>query len=125
MDYPHGTGHGVGYFLNVHEGPQAISKKNKVRLEKGTVISNEPGFYKENKFGIRIENLIYVKKKMNKKIFDNLTMVPIDKDLIEISLLNKNEKDWINKYHKRVLMNLRKFMNKKEATQLQEACSAI
>ncbi len=125
LDYPHGTGHGVGYFLNVHEGPQAISKNNKVRLEKGTVISNEPGFYKENKFGIRIENLIYVKKKMNKKIFDNLTMVPIDKDLIEISLLNKNEKDWINKYHKRVLMNLRKFMNKKEATQLKQACSAI
>ena len=56
LDYPHGTGHGVGYFLNVHEGPQAISKNNKVRLEKGTVISNEPGFYKENKFGIRIEN---------------------------------------------------------------------
>ena len=125
MDYPHGTGHGVGYFLNVHEGPQAISKKNKVRLEKGTVISNEPGFYKENKFGIRIENLIYVKKKMNKKIFDNLTMVPIDKDLIEISLLNKNEKDWINKYHKRVLMNLGKFMNKKESAQLKQACSAI
>ena len=62
---------------------------------------------------------------MNKKIFDNLTMVPIDKDLIEISLLNKNEKNWINKYHKRVLMNLGKFMNKKESAQLQQACSAI
>ena len=66
LDYSHGTGHGVGYFLNVHEGPQAISKFNTVKLEDGMILSNEPGYYKKNKYGIRIENLIYVRK--NKKI---------------------------------------------------------
>ena len=69
LDYPHGTGHGVGYFLNVHEGPQAISKNNKIKLQEGMVVSNEPGYYEKNKFGIRIENLVYVKKENNKKIF--------------------------------------------------------
>ncbi len=63
LNYPHGTGHGVGYFLNVHEGPQAISRNNYVKLQQGMVVSNEPGYYKKNEFGIRIENLIYVKKK--------------------------------------------------------------
>ena len=62
LDYAHGTGHGVGYFLNVHEGPQAISKNNKVKLQEGMIVSNEPGYYEKNRFGIRIENLIYVKK---------------------------------------------------------------
>ena len=62
LDYAHGTGHGVGFFLNVHEGPQSISKYNKVKLKEGMIISNEPGFYKENEFGIRIENLVYIKK---------------------------------------------------------------
>ena len=61
LDYAHGTGHGVGYFLNVHEGPQAISKNNKIP-SKGMIVSNEPGYYEKDKFGIRIENLIYVKK---------------------------------------------------------------
>ena len=68
LDYAHGTGHGVGNFLNVHEGPQAISKNNRVYFEKGMVVSNEPGYYEKNKFGIRIENLIYVKKS-RKNIF--------------------------------------------------------
>ena len=82
LDYAHGTGHGVGYFLNVHEGPHAISKNNKINFQKGMIVSNEPGYYEKNKFGIRIENLIYVKKKKNKKVFENLTMAPIEKDLI-------------------------------------------
>ena len=84
LDYPHGTGHGVGYFSNVHEGPQAISKNNKINLRSGMIISNEPGYYKEGLFGIRIENLIYVKK--NK--FEELTMAPIEKDLIKYKMLN-------------------------------------
>ena len=67
LDYEHGTGHGVGFFLNVHEGPQAISKFNKIKLKEGMILSNEPGFYKKGKFGIRIENLIYIKK-YNKKL---------------------------------------------------------
>ena len=65
LNYAHGTGHGVGYFLNVHEGPHAISKRNKINFQKGMIVSNEPGYYEKNKFGIRIENLIYVKE--NKK----------------------------------------------------------
>ena len=62
LDYSHGTGHGVGYFLNVHEGPQSISKLNKVKIQKGMILSNEPGYYKKGSYGIRIENLVYVKK---------------------------------------------------------------
>ena len=62
LDYAHGTGHGVGYFLNVHEGPHSISKNNKIPLCEGIVVSNEPGYYEKNKFGIRIENLIFIKK---------------------------------------------------------------
>ena len=66
LNYNHGTGHGVGYFLNVHEGPQSISKYNFIKLKKGMILSNEPGFYKKNNFGIRIENLVYVKNKGKK-----------------------------------------------------------
>ena len=62
LDYAHGTGHGVGFFLNVHEGPQSISKINTVKIKEGMVLSNEPGYYRKDKFGIRIENLVYVKK---------------------------------------------------------------
>ncbi len=62
LDYEHGTGHGVGFFLNVHEGPQSITKFNTIKLQEGMILSNEPGFYKKNHYGIRIENLIYIKK---------------------------------------------------------------
>ena len=68
LDYAHGTGHGVGFFLNVHEGPQSITKINKIKIKKGMILSNEPGYYKKNKYGIKIENLVYVNKK-NKKLF--------------------------------------------------------
>ena len=63
LDYPHGTGHGVGYFLNVHEGPHGISRGNKIKLQEGMIVSNEPGYYKKGKFGIRIENLTYIEIK--------------------------------------------------------------
>ena len=125
LDYSHGTGHGVGYFLNVHEGPHAISKNNKIKLQEGMVISNEPGYYEKNKFGIRIENLIYVKKEKNRKYFENLTLAPIDKDLIDKDILNYREKKWINKYHKKVFYNLKGAMNKSEILDLKNACSAI
>ena len=121
LDYPHGTGHGVGYFLNVHEGPQSFSKKNKVNLKPGMIISNEPGYYKEGYFGIRIENLIYIKK--NK--FEELTMAPIEKDLIKKKMLNKKEIDWLNKYHTKVKKNLFRFMNLEEKANLIDACSPI
>ena len=89
------------------------------------IVSNEPGYYEKNNFGIRIENLIYVKKEKNKKYFDNLTMAPIDKDLIDKHILNNNEKKWINKYHEKVFNNLKKSMNKVEIRELKKACSAI
>ena len=125
LDYAHGTGHGVGYFLNVHEGPHSISKNNKVPLIKGMVVSNEPGYYEKDNFGIRIENLIYVKKIKKRKLFENLTVAPIDKDLIEKKLLNKTEKNWLNSYHKKVFKNLKNGMNKNELLDLKTACSAI
>ena len=125
LDYSHGTGHGVGYFLNVHEGPQSISKKSKVPFIEGMIVSNEPGYYEKNKFGIRIENLIYVKKMKKNKIFENLTMVPIDKNLINSGLLTRNEKKWLNTYHRKVFNNLKSKMNKLELEDLKKACSAI
>ena len=125
LNYAHGTGHGVGYFLNVHEGPHAISKKNKINFHEGMIVSNEPGYYEKNKFGIRIENLIYVKRDRKGKAFENLTMAPIEKDLIIPESLNKYEKKWLNDYHKTVFANLVKSMNKIEALELKKACSAI
>ncbi len=125
LNYAHGTGHGVGYFLNVHEGPHAISKKNKVHFKNGMIVSNEPGYYEKNKFGIRIENLIYVKKDKKKMGFENLTMAPIEKDLIIQEKLTKNEKNWLNDYHKNVFKNLRRSMNKSEVLELKKACLAI
>ena len=121
LDYPHGTGHGVGYFLNVHEGPQSFSKNNKINLKSGMIISNEPGYYKEGSFGIRIENLIYIKKSK----FEELTMAPIEKSLIEKKMLNKKEIDWLNKYHSKVKKNLFRFMNLEEKANLIEACSPV
>jgi len=109
----------------VHEGPHAISKNNTVNFKEGMIVSNEPGFYEKNKFGIRIENLIYVKKNKNKTCFENLTMAPIDKELIDEKILNKNERNWLNGYHKKVFHNLKKFMNKTEVIELRKSCSAI
>ena len=114
LDYQHGTGHGVGFFLNVHEGPQAISKYNNVKILEGMVLSNEPGFYKKNKFGIRIENLIYVKKTKKKLFFENLTLAPIDKDLTDFKQLTSDEKNYLFKYNMLVYSKLSKFLNKKE-----------
>ena len=121
LDYPHGTGHGVGYFSNVHEGPQSLSKNNKVNLKKGMILSNEPGYYKEGAFGIRIENLVYIKK--NK--FEELTVAPIEKDLIDKNILDKKEIKWINNYHSKVKKNLYRFMNLEEKAYLEKACSPI
>ena len=114
LDYAHGTGHGVGFFLNVHEGPQAISKYNTVKIEKGMILSNEPGYYEENHFGIRIENLVYVKQFKNKLCFENLTLAPIEKDLINYKLLNKIEKDYLFKYHLKIYSEYFDSLNKKE-----------
>ena len=114
LDYRHGTGHGVGAFLNVHEGPQGISKNNYVQLKEGMVLSNEPGFYKKNEFGIRIENLVFIKRIKSKLLFQNLTMAPIDTDLINPKMLNKKEKDYLFKYHFEVYNNISPFLSKNE-----------
>ena len=114
LDYAHGTGHGVGFFLNVHEGPQAISKYNEVPLKPGMILSNEPGYYRENEFGIRIENLVYIKKYKNKNLFKNLTLAPIDIDLVNFKLLNKEEKNYLSKYHLEVYSKISKFLDSKE-----------
>ena len=114
LDYAHGTGHGVGFFLNVHEGPQSISKYNSIKLEEGMVISNEPGYYKKGFYGIRIENLVFIKKDKKKLNFENLTLAPIEKDLINFDLLSKKEKNYLFDYHLNVYTKLSKFLDIKE-----------
>ena len=123
FDYAHGTGHGVGFFSNVHEGPQSITKINTVKLEKGMIVSNEPGYYKKGHYGIRIENLLYIKKINNKLHFENLTLAPIDKDLINFKLLNNKEKKYFNEYHMKVYMTLNPYLNKTEKTWLKSFTS--
>ena len=114
LDYAHGTGHGVGFFLNVHEGPQSISKHNSIKLTKGMILSNEPGFYKKGHFGIRIENLVYVKKLKKKLLFENFTLAPIEKDLINYKLLSKTEKDYLFRYHLKIYSEYSSSLNKNE-----------
>ncbi|MDB3943235.1 aminopeptidase P family protein [Candidatus Pelagibacter sp.] len=114
LDYAHGTGHGVGFFLNVHEGPQSISKLNKVKIQEGMILSNEPGYYKKGSYGIRIENLVFVKKVKKKICFENLTLAPIEKDLINFNLLTKSEKNYLFKYHLNVYSKLSKYLSPNE-----------
>ena len=114
FDYAHGTGHGVGFFLNVHEGPQSISKFSKIKIREGMILSNEPGYYKKDSFGIRIENLIFVKKDNKDIFFENLTLAPIEKELINYKLLTYLEKDYLFKYHVNVYSKLSKYLNLNE-----------
>ncbi len=114
LDYAHGTGHGVGFFLNVHEGPQSITKTNTIKIKKGMIMSNEPGYYKNNSFGIRIENLIYVKKENKNLYFENLTMAPLENDLINFNLLTKSEKNYLFKYHLNVYSKISKYLKLNE-----------
>jgi Xaa-Pro aminopeptidase len=114
LDYDHGTGHGVGAYLNVHEGPQRISKHpSRTALEPGMVVSNEPGYYKTGAYGIRIENLVAVIEAPGLEgaerptlAFETLTLAPIDRRLIEPSLMTREERDWLNAYHTAVGENL-------------------
>jgi len=114
LDYAHGTGHGVGFFSNVHEGPQSITKINTVKLEEGMIVSNEPGYYKKGHYGIRIENLVYIKKINSKLYFENLTLAPIEKDLIKFNLLTNEEKNYLFEYHLNVYSKISKFLNNNE-----------
>lgn len=109
VDYAHGTGHGVGSYLSVHEGPQSISKRSMVELKPGMIVSNEPGYYRDDAFGIRIENLVTVEPpkdihggEIAMLGFNTLTLCPIDRNLILSGLLNSEELEWLNDYHQRV-----------------------
>jgi Xaa-Pro aminopeptidase len=114
QDYDHGTGHGVGAFLSVHEGPQRISRASDVALEPGMILSNEPGYYREGAFGIRIENLVVVREATPLKgaddramlMFETLTWAPIDSRLILADRLSGDERHWLNSYHQDVAVRL-------------------
>ena len=123
-DYDHGTGHGIGSFLSVHEGPQRISKKTifpGVKLLPGMIISNEPGFYKEGEYGIRIENIIVVQEMHDGLLkFENISWAPIDRDLIDIDILSNNELKWIDEYHQLVFEKICDFLTPEEKLWLQK-----
>jgi Xaa-Pro aminopeptidase len=112
LDYDHGTGHGVGAYLSVHEGPQNISRRGSCPLEPGMIISNEPGYYKTGAYGIRIENLVLVEKReipgaeRETYGFETLTLAPIDLSCVEPKLLSRDELRWLDSYHARVRKEL-------------------
>ncbi len=135
LNYGHGTGHGVGFFLNVHEGPQSITAnanaaKGRTSLEPGMLTSNEPGFYRENHYGIRIENLVLCIEDQQTDYgqflkFETMTMFPISHDLIEQSMLNTSEINWLNAYHQKVYDELSPFVHEAEEVWLKEKCAAL
>ena len=130
-DYAHGTGHGVGAYLNVHEGPQSISHRStEVPFEPGNVQSNEPGYYEPGEFGIRIENLVEVVKDENISPrdflrFETLTVCPIEKRLIDPGLLGADERGWLDAYHARVLETLGPALDRDDRTWLERACAPL
>jgi Xaa-Pro aminopeptidase len=128
-DYDHGTGHGVGSYLNVHEGPQGISRKaSAVPLMPGMIISNEPGYYKEGEYGIRIESLVRVVEHPGSKGylgFDTLTLAPIDLTLIDGKLLNESEREWLNSYHRQVYDSVSSHLDESTKTWLKASTREI
>lgn len=128
MDYAHGTGHGVGHFLNVHENPNNFSWYGSPQpLQAGNVTSIEPGYYKAGCYGIRIENLMYVTPIKNSDMmkFEFLTLVPLDKRLIDKYLLTGEERAWINRYHQTVYRKISPHLDNREKQWLQKACSPL
>ena len=113
-NYNHGTGHGIGHYLNVHEGPMGITPRDTgVPLQEGNVLSNEPGFYKEGEYGMRIENVVIVQRDEPFSTaeapflrLETITMCPIDRDLVDPKLLTKEERRWLNDYHREVYRKL-------------------
>lgn len=131
-DFDHGTGHGVGSFLSVHEGPQSISKAGRAALEPGMILSNEPGFYAEGEYGIRIENLMLVHDAQdidggNRPMlgFETLTLAPISLNLIDTSMLDDTERKWLNSYHGDVREKLSPLLSGSDLKWLQEATRAV
>lgn len=132
LDYDHGTGHGVGSYLSVHEGPQSISKRGFSELEPGMILSNEPGYYREGHYGIRIENLVLVEPpsaipggEREMMSFETLTLAPIDLRLVDTNLLNAEEIGWLNRYHEKVRCELEAHLNNDERSWLITATAPI
>jgi Xaa-Pro aminopeptidase len=133
FDYDHGTGHGVGCFLSVHEGPQRISKAaNDTALVPGMVVSNEPGYYKQDCYGIRCENLLVVKEcddvaggEIPMLGFEALTLVPFDLRLVDSSLLTEDERNWLNDYHARVSQTIAPLLGTEDQHWLEQSTRAI
>jgi Xaa-Pro aminopeptidase len=134
QDYDHGTGHGVGVYLSVHEGPQRISRLSDVALEPGMILSNEPGYYREGAFGIRIENLIVVEEQPGPDGgdpqrrwlgFETLTWVPLDRRLIVTEMLTPGERGWIDSYHAQVLARVGPRVEGTVLDWLQAACAPL
>ncbi|MDR6873345.1 Xaa-Pro aminopeptidase [Bosea sp. BE125] len=128
LDFDHGTGHGVGSYLSVHEGPQRLSKLGTTPLEPGMILSNEPGYYKQGEYGIRIENLIVVEERVipggDRTIygFETITWAPYERALIELKLLDAGEIAWINAYHAQVWSNLAPLVEGEAKAWLETAC---
>ncbi len=132
LDYDHGTGHGIGSYLSVHEGPHGISKINNIPLEPGMLVSNEPGYYEVGQFGIRTENILLIKKmpkikgyKNRMLAFETLTLVPIDKTLINVSLLSPKEQEWVNCYHKTIYKKIGPLLPANARRWLKHKCKQI
>jgi Xaa-Pro aminopeptidase len=132
LDYDHGTGHGVGSYLSVHEGPARINKSDRVPFEPGMILSNEPGYYKAEHFGIRIENLLLVQEPASVKGgeremmgFETLTLCPIDRRLIDVGLLTREERDWLDAYHARVEREIGPGLAGDELAWLKRACAPL
>lgn len=132
LDFDHGTGHGVGSYLSVHEGPQSISKRGMAVLKPGMIISNEPGYYKESAYGIRIENLLLVNAAAKPEggdramlSFETLTLAPIDRRLITRALLTTEEIAWLNSYHARVLEEIGPKLDGEDQGWLAVACAPL
>lgn len=133
LDYDHGTGHGVGVYLGVHEGPQRIAKAwNSTPLQPGMIVSNEPGFYQEGAYGIRIENLQYVTPPepieggdRDMLGFECVTFAPLARRLIDLDLLSSDERDWVDDYHQRVLSEIGDLVDGEAGAWLKDACAAL
>ena len=132
LDYDHGTGHGVGSYLGVHEGPQNLSRRGIEPLKPGMILSVEPGFYLEGAFGIRTENLVAVRPPAVPEggaratlSFETLTLAPIDRRLIDADLLDRAERDWLDAYHARVRDELAPVLDTPTAEWLAAACAPI
>jgi Xaa-Pro aminopeptidase len=132
LDYDHGTGHGVGSFLSVHEGPARISKLGGAPLEAGMILSNEPGYYKVDAYGIRTENLVAVRPpekvpggERDVLTFETLTLAPIDLRLIDRTMLTDAEVAWLNAYHARILPAVGRLLDANERTWLEAATKAL